>query len=458
MMHRPRCLSYDRRMIIRRVAGICCVVWIALPWAASTADLLIENVTLIDGTGSAPMPGASVLVTDGRVSRVTGDTIAAPDQVERVDGSGKFLIPGLFDIHIHIPKGSSNPQVAGGFDREVGLESLHSFLYSGVTSVYDAGNHPDYSMTLRADERAGRIVSPRIFATGAGVTFPKSWGASPGAVLISNWPDDATALDANFARQPDLQKITYENFGAGANPWVPSFPQELIVQIIGYARQQGVRTTVHISDEAHARVVVAAGAQTLAHPVPGGRLTDEFVDILAKQRVIVATTLAVFDNIVRIVEDPSFLDEPLFRAVIAPDEIEKLKTTDRQRYSAIGWGTWFKTILPYAQQNVGRIHAAGGIVALGTDRHYGPLTQRELELVVEAGIPPLEAIKVATLNSAAYVGAADRLGSIEQGKLADMVLLTADPTLDIRNTSQIEAVFKAGERIDRGALNLPVNR
>jgi imidazolonepropionase-like amidohydrolase len=445
-------------MTMGRTAGICCVIWFALSTAATAADLLIENVTLIDGTGRAPIPGASVLVTDGRISRVTSDTIAAPARVERVDGTGKFLIPGLFDVHIHIPKGPATPEVAGGFDRQVGLESLHSFLYSGVTSVYDAGNHPDYSMTLRAEERAGRIVSPRIFATGGGVTYPKSWGASPGAVLVSSWPAGAKALDANFARQPDLQKITYENFGAGANAWVPSFPEELMVQIIAYAGQQGIRTTVHISDESHARVVVAAGAETLAHPVPGGRLTDEFVNILAEKGVIVATTLAVFDNIVRIVEDPSFLDQPLFRAVIAAQEIEKLKTESRKRYAAIGWGTWFKTILPYAQQNVGRIHRAGGIVALGTDRHYGPLTQRELELVVEAGIPALEALKIATLNSAAYVGVADRLGSIEQGKLADMVLLTADPTLDIRNARQIAAVFKAGERIDRGALNLPVNR
>lgn len=433
-------------------------LWFALAGWASAADLLIENVTLIDGTGRAPMAGASVLVADGRFARVSRDEIRSPARVARIDGRGKFLIPGLFDVHIHIPRGPANPDVPGGFDRQVGLESLHSFLYSGVTSVYDAGNHPDYSITLRADERAGRIVSPRIFATGSGVTYPKSWGASLGAVLVSSWPEDARALDANFARQPDLQKITYENFGAGANPWVPSFPEELMVKIIAYARQQGIRTTVHISDEAHARVVVAAGAETLAHPVPGGRLTDEFVKILADKGVIIATTLAVFDNIVRIVEDPSFLDEPLFRAVINAEEIEKLKTTSRKRYAATGWGTWFKTILPYAQQNVGRIHAAGGIVALGTDRHFGPLTQRELELVVQAGISPLEAIKIATLNSAAYVGAADRLGSIEQGKLADMVLLSADPLTDIRNVGLIDTVFKGGQPIDRTALQLPVNR
>ncbi len=442
------------RSAIRLLLGL----WVALgPWPG-IADVLIENVTLIDGTGRAPLTGVNILAMNGRVSRISQQPINAPKRVEQFDGTGKFLIPGLFDVHIHIPRGAPDPDVAGSFDRAPALNSLHSFLYSGVTSVYDAGNDANFSMALRADERAGRIVSPRIFATGGNVTYPKSWGASSAAVLVAAWPDDASALDANFARAPDLQKITYENFGAGANPWVPSFPEALIGQIIAYCRQNGIRTTVHVSDEAHARVVVAAGAETLAHPVPGGRLTDEFVAILAERGTVVATTLAVFDNIVRIVEDPSFLDEPLFRAVIDPEEIEQLKTTSRERYAAIGWGTWFKTILPYAQENVGRIHAAGGVVALGTDRHFGPLTHRELELVVEAGIKPLDALQIATLNAAAYLGVADRLGSIEVGKLADMVLLSADPTANIRNTGQIDAVFKAGKRIDRNALRLPVNR
>ena len=107
-----------------RIAGVCCVIWFALSTAATAADLLIETVTLIDGTGRAPIAGAWVLVTDGRISRVTADAIAAPARVERVDGTGKFLIPGLFDVHIHIPKGAANPDVAGGFERQLGLQSL----------------------------------------------------------------------------------------------------------------------------------------------------------------------------------------------------------------------------------------------------------------------------------------------------------------------------------------------
>jgi imidazolonepropionase-like amidohydrolase len=422
------------------------------------ADVLFENITLIDGTGTPPQPGMFVLVTGERIDRISSEPIPAPGRVPRINGTDHYLLPGLFDVHIHVPRGEPNTQIPGGFTRKPGLASLHSFLYSGITSVYDAGNNADYSLTLRAEEREGRLLSPRIFATGAGVSFPGSWGASPAAVVIQRWPEDAAGLAANFARQPDLQKITYENFGAGANAWVPSFPPQLVTRIIHYAQGEGVRTTVHISDESHARVVLAAGADTLAHPVTVGRMSDEFLQAVVDSGVITASTLAVFDNIVRIVEDPSFLDQPEFRAVIEAEEIQRLKTSGRQRYGAIGWGTWFKTILPFAQENLRRIHEAGGLIALGTDRHFGPLAHREMELLVEAGMTPLDVLTIATLNAARYLGVENELGSVAVGKLADLVLVDADPSTDIRNAARIVRVFKGGVPIDRAALHLPVNQ
>ena len=359
-------------------------------------------------------------------------------------------------MHVHIPGGrrgeSGQPS---SFDRDAGMRSLHSFLYSGVTSVFDAGNNPAYIMPLRSEERAGKILSPRIFATGGAVSYPGSWGGGP--LAIDAWPEDAPDLDANFAHKPDMQKITYENFGAGANAWVPSFSPELFTEIIAYCRENGIRTVVHISDEAHARVAIEAGVDTLAHGVMVARMSDSFVPILANSGVVVTTSLTVFDNIVRIVEDPDFLDLPKFRAVIDAGEIESLKTESGPLYASIGWGTWYKAILPYAKENVQRLHEAGGILALETDRNFGPLTQRELELIVEAGIPPLEALRIGTLNAAVFLDQQADIGSIEVGKYADMVLLDADPTADINNVDRIAAVFKAGERIDRSSLQLPVN-
>lgn len=427
---------------------------------ASAQSLTLENVTVIDGTGAAPQPGQTVVVADGRIVSIRAASLPPSSSADRIDGSGKFLIPGLMDVHIHVPGSpvtSSSGEVTRPEDRQAGVSALHSFLYSGVTTVYDAGNQADYIMGLRGDEHSGKLLSPRIFASGSTVTFPGSWGAGPNAVLIDSWPDGRAGLDRNFARQPDLQKITYESFGAGANPWVPTFSDDLVAEIIKYATSKGVRTTIHISDEAHARIALAAGVDTFAHPVAIGRMSESFVPMMADSGTIVVSTLAVFDNIARLVDDPSFLDAPLFQAVYTAKQIEELRTQARPRYASIGWGSWFKTTLTYAMENVKRLHDAGVIIALGTDRPIGPLTQRELELIVEAGISPLEAITIGTLNAAKYLGHEVDLGSLEPGKLADMVLLEADPSEDIRNTQRIAAVYKGGVKIDRSDLQIPAN-
>jgi imidazolonepropionase-like amidohydrolase len=409
--------------------------------------LVIDNVTVIDGTGGAAVPGQAVIVKDGRIAAI--GAAGARGTGRRIDGRAKFLIPGLIDAHVHVP---------GVADRDDALRSLHSFLYAGVTSVFDAGNNPDFILGLRAEERAGTLLAPRIFATGASITYPKSWGGMAGAILVDAWPEDMAAVDANLARGPDLQKITYENFGAGANAWVPSFSPELFTALVQHIKAKGVRTTIHISDEAHGRTAMAAGADTWAHPVGVARMSDEFPALVAQSGTIIVTTMAVFDNIQRLVNEDGYLDGAMFRAVMDPKEIEDLKTRGRNRYASIGWGSWFKTTLGFAQQNVRRLHEAGVTLALGTDRAIGPLALRELELVVEAGIPPADAIRIATLNAAKYVGRENDLGSIAPGKFADLVLLEADPLADIKNASRIAAVFKGGVEIDRSKLSLPVNR
>jgi imidazolonepropionase-like amidohydrolase len=117
-----------------------------------------------------------------------------------------------------------------------------------------------------------------------------------------------------------------------------------------------------------------------------------------------------------------------------------------------------KIMTPIAKENVRKIHAAGGIVACGTDQSSGPATQRELELLAEAGIAPLDVIRIATYNSALFLGKADQLGSIDPGKLADFVLLSKDPTLDINNAKSIVFVVKNGQLIDERQLPLAGGR
>ena len=117
-----------------------------------------------------------------------------------------------------------------------------------------------------------------------------------------------------------------------------------------------------------------------------------------------------------------------------------------------------KVMTPVAQENLRQIVEGGGVIVLGSDQSSGPSSHRELELMVEGGIPPVEALRIGTLNAAISMGKEREMGSVEEGKLADLVLLSADPLADISNAQKIDMVIKGGRVIDREALDLPVNR
>ena len=428
---------------------------------ASADTLLIENVTLIDGTGRPSVAGASVLVDGDRISRIARGSIDAPRGTRRIDGTGKFLMPGLMDMHIHL-RGSVELTPEGLFevttDMTRGIRVLHSYIYAGVTSVYDAGNVPDYIMSLRADERSGALVSPRIFATGGIVTYPGSHGGNEWGTLVDDWPEAKPALDAHIERQPDVVKLTYEERGWGAREMIPLLPLDLMQKIIRYYNDRGIRTTVHTSSEYRARQAIFAGVDTLAHPIIQGPVTQDFANLMGAKKIPMVTTLTIGENYSRLAEHPEYLDQPLYQATVPAEEIEELKSERRKEYQERKWTWWMQIMTTIAQENLRMINEAGGVLVAGTDQSSGPALHRELELLANAGIPTSEIIRIATLNGAKFLGKDRDMGSIEEGKIADMVLLSADPTMDINNAKQILEVIKNGEIVDRSALNLPVNQ
>jgi imidazolonepropionase-like amidohydrolase len=174
---------------------------------------------------------------------------------------------------------------------------------------------------------------------------------------------------------------------------------------------------------------------------------------MAAKKVPFASTLTIGDDYNRLVDHPEYLDQPLYVASFSAAERTRLRTQTRAEWKTRTWTAWMKVMNPIAQENVRKIHAAGGVVACGTDESSGAATQRELELA-EAGIRPLDVIRIATYNSAVFLGKADQLGSIEAGKLADLVLLNKDPAAGINNAKSIVFVMKDGHIIDDSQLPL----
>jgi len=448
----PKFFRLQQILLIASILGVA---------PAVLADtLLIENVTLIDGTGRPAMAGASVLVDGDRISRIARGSIDAPRGTKRIDGAGKFLMPGLMDMHIHL-RGAVELTPEGLFEvttnRTTGIRMLHSYIYSGITSIYDAGNVPDFILGLRADERSGDLVSPRIFTTGSIVTYPGSHGGNEWATLIDDWPKAKPVLDTYLEREPDLAKLTYEERGWGAREMIPLLPLDLMQKTIHYFNDHGIRTTVHTSSEYRARQAIFAGVDTLAHPIIQGPVTEDFARLMGAKKIPMVTTLTIGENYSRLAEHPEYLDQPLYQATVPADDIEILKTERRKEYQERKWTWWMQIMTTIAQENLQKINAAGGVLVAGTDQSSGPALHRELELLADAGIPPSEIIRIATLNGAIFLGKEREMGSIEEGKIADMVLLAADPTMDINNAKEILEVIKNGKIVDRSALKLPIN-
>ena len=410
----------------------------------------IEHVTLIDGTGHAPQSEMTVAVDGDRIVSVTPSAIAPSPKGRRIDGRGKYLMPGLMDVHIHLH---------GGVDQktdtvESRTQALAGFLYSGVTTVYDAGNQADIILPLRAAERAGQIASPRIFATGNLITYPGSHGTNM-AVNIQDFEKDKDKLDKHIAeQQPDVVKLTLEEEGWGARPMITLMPEPLLRDIIRYYNLHGIRTTIHVSSELRAEEAIFAGTDSLAHPVIQGPVSDSFVKLMGAKKVPFASTLTIGENYSRLAEHPEFLDQPLYAATFSPADRQTLKTRIRAEYQTRLWTAWMKLMTPVAEENIRKVWAAGGVVAMGTDQSSGPASQRELELLVQGGLKPFDVLTIATHNGAVLLGKADSLGSVEPGKLADLLLLNADPTADIENVKKIAFVMKGGQIIDESTLPL----
>jgi len=418
------------------------LVTLLLPCGMAVAQpaLVVDDVTLIDGTERPPRSGMSIIVEGERFVAV-GRDVEAPSGATRIDGTGKFAIPGLMDMHVHL---------------RGGIRALHGYLYSGVTSIYDAGNDPDVIFSLRERERSGEITAPRIFATGSIVTAPGGHG-SRRAVTIEEFARDREKLDTHIAQGPDMLKITQDEHGWGTRPLIRHLPVDLLQQIIRYYHEHGIRTTIHTSSELRTWEAIYAGVDTLAHPVIRAPVSERYLNMMSVKKIPQVSTLTIGEGYSRLVEHPEFLDEPLYRATLLPSEIERLRTTTRPEWKERRWTQWMKVMTPVAQENLKRLHEARGIVVVGTDQTLGPAVHRELELLVDGGIEPLDAIRMATLHGAIFLGKEAELGTIEAGKLADFVLLDADPSEDIDNAKQIHLVVKGGKIIDRQSLELPVN-
>jgi imidazolonepropionase-like amidohydrolase len=415
---------------------------------------VIEGATLIDGTGRAPLQNATIVIEGSRIRRIgTKDNLKIPKGAEVIDARGKFVIPGLSDMHNHLDSDSIGiTQHTQDFKR-----SLQRMLGWGYTLIFDPASR-DLSMLPELKRLSSPDTAPYPHYYGIGRTFGAKGGHGPQTKYTPETPNEArTAVREVKRAGTDAIKIYYTDLIYVTTNVRPMLKPEVMAAIVDEAHKQGLKVYVHAPVLKYAKEVLRAGVDGLAHGILSDPVDDEFITLMKKNRAVYVATNAVFNSVADLTgwsrraqaaDDNGIIPEAIFKAGMSP-ELEKQWNS---RWNNIAYT---RERLPILQANLRKVYAAGIPVVLGSDSSgafVGLASQIELSLEAEAGLTPLQIIQTATLNAAKMVNREQDLGSVEEGKLADLLILNADPLADIANIRKIYRIVKGGVVYEQAQL------
>ena len=420
-----------------RLAALAILVAIAGTSARAGAQpIAIVGARLIDGTGAPPIDDA-VVVTDGDRIRAAGPRarVDVPRGAAVVDAAGRVLLPGLVDVHCHINQPPDDM-------KRYWLAQLRW----GVTTMRSAGNDRPETVPLFRQTREGAFLAPRAYTAGQGFNVS---GPYPGAPTFKpTSPGEARADVRNLkAQRVDFIKI-----------WMtePKFPPEVIAAIVDEGRAQGIPIIAHVTDVASLHQLADLGVTDFLHNPIDRPVTPELVAYAKSKKLTFAPTLANIESRWFYYEHPEILRLPMLQDALYPRGRQMLADEGRKAQT-IGAPDLAQRKARMREQSYPFIKAmfdAGVRLVTGTDcgaeasqvTPFGHATHREIQMFVDAGMPPLAALRAATLDAARVVTRTEDpdYGSVRVGKAADLLLLDADPTADINNTIRIGRVMRAG--------------
>jgi imidazolonepropionase-like amidohydrolase len=427
----------------------------------------LTGATLIDGTGAPPLQDAVVIVRDGRIECAgTRDACPPPADVENLDLSGKWIVPGIVDAHVHFSQTGwvdGRPDAIDVRDQHpyervqarLQQEPEHFFrayLGSGVTAVFDVGGYP-WTWKLRDSTRTD---APHMAASGPLLSTREFWLNLPGEQQFIHIADAEAARSAVrylAAHRSDAVKVWF----------IPDSAVEFddLAQAVLAAGEEahtyGLPLIVHATGLREAKVALHAGAHLLVHSVDDQPVDEEFVELARRRNVVYCPTLTVVDGYARLfesalarqsprVDDPHACVDSLTLAHVAetaglsfaePERLESLVERLAQREEVV-------------RSNLQHLHTAGVGIAMGTDAGnpltlHGPSVYAEMEAMQAAGLTALDVLIAATRGGARAMRRERQIGSVEAGMIADLLVLDADPSIDIRNMRQLSRVMRSGE-------------
>ncbi len=422
--------------------------------ASPVPTVLLRDARLIDGTGVPPRDHVSLLLRDGRIAAIGGVEMAAPKGVVVRDLRGKTVMPGLISAHSHLGLMIDNAESsATAYTRENVTTELKQFERYGVTTIMSLGVNRDLVYELREEQREGKLGGATIFTAGRGIGVPggaPQLPAAPDQVYRPASVDEARKdVDELAAHPADIVKIWVDK----QHGRMPEMPPEMYGAVIDEAHKKHLRVAAHEYALEDAKRLVADGVDVLAHSVRDEVVDDAFVQAMKQHRVWYVPTFTVDESFFVYAERPKFMQSDFFRRAAGPQLMGKFDASGyAERINGDPQTAQHREDFAIGQQNLKKLFNAGVNVGFGTDsgalpgRIPGFAEHRELELMVQAGLTPMQALTVATGENAKLLHSSDR-GTIVVGKRADLLVLDADPLADICNTRKIFAVYHDGRSV-----------
>ncbi|MEH0834906.1 amidohydrolase family protein [Pectobacterium cacticida] len=417
---------------------------------------VLDRVRLVDGLGGAPVENARIVIADGRIAAIgSSQQVAIPLTARVIPVNGGTVIPGLISNHVHL--GGYDGLVAGPSAQNADniLKQLNVYLSYGVTTVASMGTNGALVYDLRSRLSAGSVSGADILVADHGIGVPN--GAPPAPLGPDQLDRPASVQEARQAVRAAAARGT--NF---IKLWLDDFQGLKLVKMspeiyraaIDEAHKNNLRAFVHIHYLDDAKDVLRAGADVLAHGVRDKAIDGEFIELMRKNNAWYIPTLTVDEAFYLFAEQPQVLQDPFVRKALHPDLLKQYESEEwrtKQLSNPKALASWHSG-LAVNQQNTKTAIENGLNVGFGTDSGAMPLRvpgfaeHRELELLVESGISPLQALTLATGKAAQALKLEDR-GVLAVGKRADLVVIDGNPIKNISDTRRIRSVWKAGAEV-----------
>ena len=411
--------------------------------AAQEKPIAIVHARIIDGVGGPPTEDGAVILRGSKIEYAGPSGVAAiPRDAQIIEAKGKSVMPGLADMHVHLQGGWDGISVdLLGYQRY-----LNAMLYSGITTLMDTGNYQPWILQLRQEAASGHLLGPRIYCTGAMID-----ATDPA------WPDLAYALTSRAQIPEFVQRDKRANVDLIKG--YANLSDRMLRNLVEEARKEKIRVVIDQWERNGSPDLVRTGIDGFAH-APTRKMPVDDIQLIRERGLFVITTLVVEEySGRRRLADLRFLEEPLIAETTPPWFLTELRAeaaralSESEKKDAEKFAAGFDEM----KRNVKKLLDAGVLLAAGTDAPYpgvfqGEAIHHELELLVEAGMTPLQAIRTATYNAAQIMHAEQEWGSLQAGRIANLVIVAGNPATRISDTRKIEMVIVNGKILDRVSL------